>query len=94
MPPPATCARKPRTRSLADVREVVLRDGEAALEYYIGSRESYLLFITKEGITIEWLPPAGEIGNLVDLLRTKLSSPSIPEESVMKTAESSYLMLH
>jgi len=83
----------PRTRPLEDIRDTVLAPGEAALEFYLGRKASYLIFITEDIIKVEELPPADEIENLVSLFRKKLTEPSSGRDSINNTASKLYDML-
>lgn len=84
---------KPGAVSLADVRKTVLMDDEAILEYILGKNESYLLYLTKSEIAIYPLPPGEEIENLVDIMRSKLTTPAYNETSYSKTAGKLYDIL-
>jgi tetratricopeptide (TPR) repeat protein len=59
----------PQVRSLDEIRSKVLSPGEAALEYVVGEKASWLIFIKKDGISIHQLPPREEITDKVNRLR-------------------------
>jgi CHAT domain-containing protein/tetratricopeptide (TPR) repeat protein len=66
--------RYPKPRDAASIR-ALLDDRTALLEYALGEQASYLFAVTREGIAIHPLPPAGELRRRVDELRRCLERP-------------------
>jgi len=77
----------PGTKSLEVIRKDVIGPDEAVLEYYLGKDQSFLVFLTKTGLDVIELPPAENIGNLVDLFRKKITTRVYNESSFMRTSE-------
>ncbi len=84
---------RPHVRSLAEIRGKVFAPAEAALEYYLGEKYSWLILITRDSISIEKLAPAAEIESRVELLKSKMAKPNSRINSIYSAAAGLYDML-
>lgn len=66
-----------RTLTLDDVRRQVLDDETALLEYSLGAERSYLLAVTRSGVSVARLPGREEVGRLVVDFRRHLIPASL-----------------
>jgi CHAT domain-containing protein/Tfp pilus assembly protein PilF len=53
----------------------LLDEETALLEYVLGARRSYLYVLTRERLTVEELPPAGELHSAIQGVRAAISRP-------------------
>lgn len=74
---------RPSPQELNTVRDAVLGDNEAALEFILGGSASWIIFITRDQLRMAKLPPRDKIENLVSLFRSKLTDPQ-PDEELLK----------
>ncbi|HEV3470293.1 MAG TPA: CHAT domain-containing protein [Pyrinomonadaceae bacterium] len=61
-----------RPLALADIRQQVLDEGTALLEYSLGDERSYLFAVTREAATVSRLPARAEVEGLAVELRRRL----------------------
>ena len=84
----------PQTRSLDEIRDMVLGQDEAALEYILGEEASWLIFVAKDDISIHELPPSDEIEDKIDTFRVVLTTAKKEESrSLLNQATALYDML-
>ena len=80
----------PRPAPLRDIREKVIGENEAALEFILGASASWLIVITRDNARVFELPPKEKIENMVTAFREKLTNPAENVDRVKKSAENLY----
>ncbi len=65
----------PKPARLEDVQNVLTDEHTALIDFYLGERRSYLIYVTHKSIEIQPLPPRTEIEKLVAPYIKLLSSP-------------------
>jgi CHAT domain-containing protein len=83
----------PRPAPLNEIREKVIGEDEAALEYILGDQASWLLVITRTEARVFPLPPKENIENMITVYREKLTRPSESVDRLKRSGDNLYQTL-
>ncbi len=80
------------TARVAEIREVLLSDGETAIvSYFLGAEESYVWVLGRETIAVRRLPPGGKIEQSATQMADRMAKARAPHELAQAEADSAAL---